>query len=393
MFLPIVKPIVRAILRALSIILFIVTVISAYGGYADTRFIGFLGVMVMALPYLAILTFIVTALWFLAGKWITGGLGVAALIAIWSPLMGACPLKSERNPSPGAQRFTLLSWNFLHGWDLNYDKESEFGHDLSSQPDNQALQFILDTDADIVCLQESPNWNEPEPPHLNRYLARWNKQYPYTAHENNKDNRIFSKYPVHLIPMSKIIDDVLGGVPDYISDRQILNFFSFYHVDIPRHPLIVVNVHLLSPSLTEQERNVMTGIKSVDSAKASAIEFKTSIYSKLKNSIKFHREQVRFICDVMNNYKAPAIICGDFNDVPESYAWRLLVKNGFKDAYAQVGFGPLITYNKHMFWLHIDQIMYRGPLYPLSVKKGKIKTSDHYPLIATFEFEQGTTGQ
>lgn len=390
MFLPIVKPVVRIALRIVSIIIFTLTIVSAYGGYADTKYVGFMGVMVMALPYLAILTLIISILWFLAKRWITGGLGIATLVAIWGPLAGVCPLKTERNPSPGAQQFKLLTWNWLHGWDQNHDVKWNYnGTWTSEQPDNQSLQFILDTDADIVCLQECLRWNDTEPPHLDQYKARWDKKYPYSAFEDGKDNRVFSKYPVRSVPMEKVLQNSLGGVPDYITDRNLLHFFSFYEVDVPSHPLLLVNVHLFSPGLTDQERNVMTDIKSVNSAKESASEFKATIYSKLKHAFKCHREQVKLICDVVRKFQGPAIVCGDFNDVPESYAWRMMVKDGFKDAYAQVGFGPLITYNKHLFWFHIDQIMYRGPLYPLSVKKGKIKTSDHFPLIATFEFEQG----
>lgn len=84
--------------------------------------------------------------------------------------------------------------------------------------------------------------------------------------------------------------------------------------------------------------------------------------------------------------KGPMIICGDFNDVPESYAYRLLKGNDLKDAYVETGFGPMITYNAHAFWFHLDQIFYRGALRPLSVRKGKTKLSDHYPLFAEFEF-------
>ena len=39
-----------------------------------------------------------------------------------------------------------------------------------------------------------------------------------------------------------------------------------------------------------------------------------------------------------------------------------------------------------MFYFHIDQILYKGDLKALSVRKGKIKTSDHYPLLSEFEF-------
>jgi len=32
----------------------------------------------------------------------------------------------------------------------------------------------------------------------------------------------------------------------------------------------------------------------------------------------------------------------------------------------------------------IDHILYRGDLHPLSMHRGGLRSSDHYPLIATF---------
>ena len=39
-----------------------------------------------------------------------------------------------------------------------------------------------------------------------------------------------------------------------------------------------------------------------------------------------------------------------------------------------------------MFYFHIDQMLYRGNLEALSLKIGKINSSDHYPLIGEFAF-------
>ena len=114
---------------------------------------------------------------------------------------------------------------------------------------------------------------------------------------------------------------------------------------------------------------------------------KNSILGKMRNAFSVQARQLELLCEILKDYKDPIVVCGDMNNVPESYTWRVMTRNGFKDAYSEVGFGHLITYNKHLFWLHLDQIMYRGALRPLNVKKNRIKTSDHFPLTATFEFE------
>ena len=56
------------------------------------------------------------------------------------------------------------------------------------------------------------------------------------------------------------------------------------------------------------------------------------------------------------------------------------------DAYADAAFGPTITYHENRFYFRIDQILYRGPEI-LSIDRGNCKSSDHYPMIATFRFK------
>jgi endonuclease/exonuclease/phosphatase (EEP) superfamily protein YafD len=57
---------------------------------------------------------------------------------------------------------------------------------------------------------------------------------------------------------------------------------------------------------------------------------------------------------------------------------------GFKDAYRQCGFGPEITYNANKLYFRIDHILYRGDMDAINIRRGKLKSSDHYPLLATF---------
>lgn len=81
---------------------------------------------------------------------------------------------------------------------------------------------------------------------------------------------------------------------------------------------------------------------------------------------------------------------GDFNDVAGSYAYRTIRSCGLKDAYAQTAFGPTITYNASRFYFHIDQIFYRGNLRAVSIWRGKSRSSDHYPVSATFLWDDNT---
>ena len=377
MFLPVVKPIVVTALRIASVVLFILTLFAAFGGRFSPHYFSVPAVAVMIFPYLAIITAVVTLMWFFSGRWITGSLGVATLILAWAPLSAAIPLKFSRNPKAGADTFTLLSWNFLHGRDQNVDSLKQVG--------NKSFDFILDSKADIVCLQELA-WYPDEVINMTpEFQARVDKAYPYRAFQPKHDNWVFSKYPISNIPVMDMLKRRIPGAE--LEGFSDITHYSFYKVAMPGHDLLLVNVHLISPGLTNHERDVVRDIKSMNSAKASASEMKNTILGKIKRSLINHDKEITLLCRALEGYEGPLIVCGDFNDVPESWGWRIMTKNGFHDAYQETGFGPLVTYNRHAFWLHLDQIFYRGPLRALDVSKSRIRTSDHYPLKATFQFD------
>lgn len=377
MFLPVVRPMIRLALKIFSIFIFILTILSAYSGRLNPATLSLTSLGILALPYLGILTALLTIGWFIARKWFTAALGVATLIAVWGPLSAASPISFSRNPEAGKESFTILSWNFLHGQDMNAD--------MSLTTGSKAIDYILEQGADIVCLQELIWWDSCDVPNLTPELKDSVKKiYPYSAFEPEVDNHIFSKYPVKKISARKLSRSVLNVTDDGYNSTP--GRFTFYEVSLPEHKLLIVNVHLLSPGLSEEERNVITEMRSVDKVKQGAKEIKGSITKKIQSAAITHDRDLSLLCRLMANYEGPVLVCGDFNDVPESWAWRIMTANGFKDSYQEVGFGPMITYNRYMFWVRIDYIFYRGPLRPLNLKKGGIRTSDHFPLLATFQF-------
>ena len=84
------------------------------------------------------------------------------------------------------------------------------------------------------------------------------------------------------------------------------------------------------------------------------------------------------------------IVCGDFNDTPQSYVYHK-IRGKLKDAYVETGFGPGITYHKNGFLFRIDHILYSGDFHAVTTEIGKLKNSDHYPLKATFVWNDTIT--
>ena len=81
------------------------------------------------------------------------------------------------------------------------------------------------------------------------------------------------------------------------------------------------------------------------------------------------------------------IVCGDFNDVPGCFAINTIADDDFDDVYRECGFGPMTTYHGSNLNFRIDHILYKGDFDATSFKRDKFNSSDHYPLYATFKWD------
>lgn len=351
-------------MRIVSIAVWALTILAAYGGRFSPEYFTVPSILCLGLPYLAIVSIVLIIFWALTQRIFFTALGVLAMIACIEPVSQVIPLGHSKKAEPGQQTFKIMSWNVLHTDDI----------DKPDFPTNRAVEYMLASGADIICLAELNNFGPAElkkaSPLLIDSLIR---TYPYRAGMASTDIKIMSKYPVYRTG--------LYDISEYGRQR-----FDFFKVNLPGHILNVAMVHLYSYDLSEEERQLVTEVKGVDSAKSSVREFKGTIMAKLRNAFRRRAENAGLLREAIDKTSGPLIVCGDFNDVANSYTYNLIRGDDMRDAFPETNFGPRHTYNLHMFYFHIDQMLYRGPLEALSLKVGKIKTSDHYPLIGTFAF-------
>lgn len=359
----IISPLIRTVAKIASLVVYVLTIFSAYGGWFNPHIFTFPAIMSLAFPYLAILSALIAVSWLISGRIFIGATGIAMLLACWVPLSMAVPMKFGQKAEPGEKTFTLLSWNSLHLYDQN-----DPDHDMS-----RSIEFLLNCDADIIACQElfSTDLNPKLLKDAAPLLDSLYQKYPYRVMGPGCDQSIFSKYPVERIFL-------------HIDQPIHKQCYSFYRFNIGGDMLTLANVHLISFTLSDEERRIITGLRS--SARKSIEEFKGPLKGKMGFAFAERAESAEEVCQALQNIKGPLIVCGDFNDVPASWTYRIFISNGFQDAYAQTCFGPIHTYNAHMMYFHLDQILYRGNLKPLKVKRKSIDTSDHYPVMASFAF-------
>jgi endonuclease/exonuclease/phosphatase family metal-dependent hydrolase len=83
----------------------------------------------------------------------------------------------------------------------------------------------------------------------------------------------------------------------------------------------------------------------------------------------------------------PNIICGDFNDVPNSYTY-FHIRGNMQDAFIQKGFGIGRSYVNLSPTLRIDYILASPEFTVLQCKRFNLPYSDHHPIVADLQLIQ-----
>ena len=89
----------------------------------------------------------------------------------------------------------------------------------------------------------------------------------------------------------------------------------------------------------------------------------------------------------MDKSPYPVIVCGDFNDVPNSYAYHTIGK-GLKNAFVEKGSGIGRTFSGISPTLRIDNIFVNPTFDVLQYTRIAKKMSDHFPVFADVEMKK-----
>lgn len=356
----------RIITVLLTLALYGVTVFSAWSGCIDPLQYSIPAVFLLAFPALVIATVAVALLWLVRRGRVMALCGLMTMIVSLPQLLLFSPAGHPKKAAPGHPEFTLISYNICHGLDREYPE----------RPGSRSFDYVMRSGADVVILQEMFNFHH----NVNRNItdslvAEYRRHYPYAIETVKHDMMALSKYPIRRLP-----------TPFFYEVSYL--FFDAYEVDVKGRAVTILNLHLTSYDLTLGERSVATTIHSPADALRNAGLLWRTILPKLSDAFRMRAHCAEVVRDYLSRIDGPVVLCGDFNDVPGSWAWRTVKSAGLRDAYTETAFGPMTTFNAHNLYFHIDQIMYRGAIRPLKVRRGDLKSSDHFPLEARFELTE-----
>lgn len=239
---------------------------------------------------------------------------------------------------------------------------------------NPVLDYIVRQDADIVCLQEFGVTNDP------RWLRMSDVRkalgaYPYHHIEyffNNDRRRVgtatFSKYPL-------------------VNKRNLhlqsqTNMALCADIVLPDDTLRLFNCHLESNKLTANDVEMQSDlVKDFDTKRATL--YAEQVSRKLAKAYRLRATQARQLADEVQQSPHPVLLCGDFNDVPVSYAVHTVRGKRLNDAFVESGNGLGFTFEKNLMHVRIDYIMCDTTLCAADFHVDRQEGSDHYPIRCT----------
>ena len=345
--------------RLLTIIAIAAWIILLLSAFADrvsphtSTYIPFLGLF---FPLILVVNVVVLVFWIIFLKWKQSLLGFVILLICWGSIRAYLPF-NHSHPTIPENCIKVLTYNVMS---FNFQSQHTKNNPCP------ILEYIIEQDPDIVCLQEYITlWGLSE-----QTIRKALKATPYFWY-CPKDLAVFSKYPI--LSVQKIpLEGPFGSA-------------CMVELDINGHKTTLFNMHLESNGISTDERIEYYDLtKDPDKSRMETFTYK--MYQRLNPAFQFRAQQAEAIAQLIRDTPNESIIvCGDFNDTPISYT-RRTIKGDLKDAFVESGSGMGISFNRHRFYFRIDYILHSKNMKAYNCTVGKLKTSDHYPVWTYLEF-------
>lgn len=290
-------------------------------------------------------------------------IGIAGMVVCADAIRTFCPVNFHASVPDDAIK--VLSYNVMGFGD----------HKGIEWKDNEVAQYIINSGADIVCLQEGNNVD------LRTLHQLFDSVYPYMAIDT-------IRISLNLITLSKT--PIISG--ERIKYESKTNG-SFAHKVVRNDDTIcVINNHFESYKLKNKDkddyktiiRNIEKDIRTLERAEREGDEERyDSLINKIKAANYIRACQADSVAKYIENSDAKYIICmGDFNAPSLSYTHYRLTRS-LNDAYTRSGNGVGFSYNSSGMYFRIDNILVSENIKAYGARVDDFsKMSDHYPIYA-----------
>lgn len=283
-------------------------------------------------------------------------------VAGWNAVWTYLPLNINKVESEGqGDTIKLLTYNIMG---------MPAGKGRKALAENPIVDYLKQSEADIVCLQEFPVYNHS----IRKQLS---KTYPYikTIILGGRNGlACLSKYPILSVRRIPYVSAYNGSM--------------LLRIKAGKDTLTVMCNHLESNKLNVKDKETYQDLLH-SPGKNKVEKGGKQLLHKLSDAVAIRAAQADTIAQVIRRDKARyQIVCGDFNDSPISYTHRIISEH-LQDAYVEAGLGPGFSYNRDLIYFRIDHVFVSPSFQVLSCKVDRsISISDHYPVWCLLKKEK-----
>ena len=344
------------VLLGVNLLIGIGLLLGAYGQYFSPLTFPYISVAGLTFPFFLFFNLICLIGWLFLKKryaWIS----VVLFLFSGDAIMTYFPFNSQSSVKDG-NVLKVLTYNVeLMQCQVNHKGKSV----------NPIMDYLKDSKADIVCLQEFPV-------SYSHIIKGLKSTYPYSkilTAENGLGIACFSK---HRILSGKEIEMDSPG-----------NGAGLFKIRYGKKEIPLIIVHLESNKLNDDDKKLYEGILADPKHNIRPNKGK-HLARKLIDAAVIRATQAEIVADRVKKADNPyVLVCGDFNDIALSYPHRVIADE-LQDVYRETSFGPGVTYNQHYMFFRIDHILAGKGYRVLNSKIDRfIDASDHYPFWCELE--------
>jgi endonuclease/exonuclease/phosphatase family metal-dependent hydrolase len=265
----------------------------------------------------------------------------------------------------------VVSWNVARFIELKKNNNA------GSQTRLKMLDILQQQNADILCLQEFHTSTYAE--FYDNITAVKELGYPYMCFSYDNDgwqhyysSAIFSRLP--------IIDTAVI----HFNRPSMPEALIYADIKAGNDTLRVYTTHLQSLQLKKADYEKINGIKNADDGMLSNSK---TIFSKLRRGYAGRQGQTDMFRQLLNDCPYPKLVCGDFNDIPNSYTY-FTIRGDMQDAFLKKGFGIGRTYAALSPTLRIDYMLADKTFDILQFNRLVKNYSDHYMLVTDVKLRE-----
>jgi endonuclease/exonuclease/phosphatase family metal-dependent hydrolase len=334
------------------------------------------GLMGLSAFYFFLLLLLYFIFWlFVKPRWSL--ISLVAILLGFRPMMNFLPLRFFNSFSLEKKRgaLRLMSWNVAQ-FDVLHAKKNPGVRD-------QMIELVNKYQPDVACFQEmvcEDSMVTRTHGNVNEYLKRMNFKDYFYSYNRKEDFWDFAHFGVIIFSRYPIINrqTVMWYPYDYNS--------IFQYADIAKgsDTFRLFNIHLQSLRFSRENLRYIDEPTVEDE---ESLKEQKSILGKFKTGFLKREVQANRVRAEINKSPYPVMVCGDFNDVPNSYAYHT-IGEGMKNAFAEKGAWLGRTFSGIAPTLRIDNIFADKRYEVLQYVRVKKKLSDHFPILADLDLEK-----